>query len=614
MWVKVRTKTRGLFATYNADSSKFILKRCFEEQQPGPDGFTIDGNPIITAFVGFVFQLILKDRAPEHWLVKNNDSVLVASKFLDNFDTCKSMLDGNINVNEFKNVKGIHRYLAATIFLSDYDLNFGNFGVMDAGKKVFAKIDHDYSFKTYLDSFQAFFKRLKDNTKFNFYGRLKNKEEFSDHAEVFFNSADANNITENEVKLEQELKNKIDFLKLLKRLDNICDVVEKDQELILSYFKKQEEILATELNKYFSQKTHGYVIVNFYDTKLSYDLKTKKFTSFGRVASFGRVEGKGLSDVLLDALNKHTETIKKSSKTLNIAAEICKNKTEDCINLVDKYVKSYDEEDVQVGEASHFLNWLEVDQKISSDLTRQLKDKYCVSTANSQDSTPNSTNTFKTSTTTHPQQKQPISGATQTVVSNATPLQQPPVMNSNPQPTITTAPEQKQTINGAPQKVTGNESPLQQPPVMDSNPQPTITTFPQQKQPISGAPQKVTGSAAPFEEIPTNSEINNNSQSEEQDSHTPITTHSSKQEHFLGISTRGWIIISTCAIVGGSIGATLVATGIIPIIAAIGLIVTAVLAGAAGALTGGVIGGGMACLTKIAISKCCGEEAAAQPA
>lgn len=87
------TKSRGKFAVYNADQSKFIFKGCFNKDQPTKIGFIINDNPIITAFVGFVFQLILKGRAPDHWLVKTKDKkVLVASKFLNNFDTCKSIL------------------------------------------------------------------------------------------------------------------------------------------------------------------------------------------------------------------------------------------------------------------------------------------------------------------------------------------------------------------------------------------------------------------------------------------------------------------------------------------------------------------------------------------
>lgn len=267
------TKSRGRFAVHE-DGKKFIFKECFD------DNSTIDNNPIITAFVGFIFQLVLKGRAPDHWLVKAPNRVLIASKFLDSFNTCKSVLGDNIDINEFQDVKGIHRYLAATILLSDYDLNFGNFGVLNTdSKKVFAKIDHDYSFKTYLDSFQAFFKRLKDNTKFDFYRKLKNRDEFSDGTHIFFKTDDANNVTENEVRLEQELKSKINFSKLLKKLEDMCNIVERNQEQILSYFSKQEEILANELYGYFSRKAQqGFATVAFNQTYGLYNLQTKKFS------------------------------------------------------------------------------------------------------------------------------------------------------------------------------------------------------------------------------------------------------------------------------------------------------------------------------------------------
>lgn len=169
------TNSEGKFYVHRASGKQFILKDCFNGYEEEirynlfRDGQSIDQHPIIAAFIGYVFQLIMKGRAPDHWLIKNKKSVQIASKFLDGFDTCQTMLKNDTNIDEFANVKGINRYLASTIFLSDWDLNFGNFGVMNVnGKKVFAKIDHDLSFKTDLDSFQAFFNRLKDNIQFDF--------------------------------------------------------------------------------------------------------------------------------------------------------------------------------------------------------------------------------------------------------------------------------------------------------------------------------------------------------------------------------------------------------------------------------------------------------------
>jgi hypothetical protein len=53
-----------------------------------------------------------------------------------------------------------------------------------------------------------------------------------------------------------------------------------------------------------------------------------------------------------------------------------------------------------------------------------------------------------------------------------------------------------------------------------------------------------------------------------------------------------------------AIGATLAAMGIIPEIAAIGVIATAILSGIAGAVIGGVAG----YLVDVAISQCCGNQ------
>ncbi|MDG7055542.1 MAG: hypothetical protein LJD31_03305, partial [Wolbachia endosymbiont of Menacanthus eurysternus] len=68
-------------------------------------------------------------------------------------------------------------------------------------------------------------------------------------------------------------------------------------------------------------------------------------------------------------------------------------------------------------------------------------------------------------------------------------------------------------------------------------------------------------------------------------------------------SERRWIIIAP-ALLFGAIGATLAAMGIIPEVAAIGVIATAVLSGIAGAVIGGVAG----YLVDVAINQCCGNQ------
>ncbi|WCR59465.1 MAG: hypothetical protein PG978_000901 [Wolbachia endosymbiont of Ctenocephalides felis wCfeF] len=68
-------------------------------------------------------------------------------------------------------------------------------------------------------------------------------------------------------------------------------------------------------------------------------------------------------------------------------------------------------------------------------------------------------------------------------------------------------------------------------------------------------------------------------------------------------SRRKWAIIVP-ALLCGAIGATLAAMGIIPEVAAIGVIATAVLSGIAGAVIGGVAG----YLVDVAISQCCGNQ------
>jgi len=68
-------------------------------------------------------------------------------------------------------------------------------------------------------------------------------------------------------------------------------------------------------------------------------------------------------------------------------------------------------------------------------------------------------------------------------------------------------------------------------------------------------------------------------------------------------SRRRWTIIVP-ALLFGAIGATLAAMGIIPEIAAIGVIATAILSGTAGAAIGGVVG----CLVDVAINQCCSNQ------
>ncbi len=95
--------------------------------------------------------------------------------------------------------------------------------------------------------------------------------------------------------------------------------------------------------------------------------------------------------------------------------------------------------------------------------------------------------------------------------------------------------------------------------------------------------------------------INNNSHPK-QGVQPPIignTKHNSPQKQSSG---RSWIIISS-ALLFGAIGATLAAMGIIPEIAAIGVIATVMLSGIAGAIVGGVAG----YLVDVAINQCCGN-------
>ncbi|WP_410541963.1 hypothetical protein [Wolbachia endosymbiont (group A) of Portevinia maculata] len=77
-----------------------------------------------------------------------------------------------------------------------------------------------------------------------------------------------------------------------------------------------------------------------------------------------------------------------------------------------------------------------------------------------------------------------------------------------------------------------------------------------------------------------------------------ILIHNSPQKQSSG---RSWIIISS-ALLFGAIGATMATMGIIPEIAAIGVIATVVLSGIAGTIVGGVAG----YLVNVAINQCCG--------
>jgi hypothetical protein len=120
-------------------------------------------------------------------------------------------------------------------------------------------------------------------------------------------------------------------------------------------------------------------------------------------------------------------------------------------------------------------------------------------------------------------------------------------------------------------------------------------TSPQQTQLLNGAPQTRTSNGA-----------NNNLPPKVPSSQPPITTHNSKQEHFLGISPRGWIMIAAAAIIGALalyFLAPLILSATVGLGSKLGL-------GAAGA----ALGGGIGYLTDVAINKCCSKEAGVQPA
>ncbi|NSM56669.1 hypothetical protein HET73_04415, partial [Wolbachia endosymbiont of Atemnus politus] len=68
-------------------------------------------------------------------------------------------------------------------------------------------------------------------------------------------------------------------------------------------------------------------------------------------------------------------------------------------------------------------------------------------------------------------------------------------------------------------------------------------------------------------------------------------------------SGRRWMVIVP-ALLFSAIGATLAAMVIIPEIAAIGIVATAVLSGIAGAVIGGVVG----YLVDVVINQCCGNQ------
>ncbi|EEB56162.1 putative membrane protein [Wolbachia endosymbiont of Culex quinquefasciatus JHB] len=131
----------------------------------------------------------------------------------------------------------------------------------------------------------------------------------------------------------------------------------------------------------------------------------------------------------------------------------------------------------------------------------------------------------------------------------------------------------------------------EQPTASDTTTQPVVSIPPQQKQPVDGGPQTATSSAAPLQQTPF-SNGNNNNPYTKQNTQTLFVVdnkiHDSLQKQSSGISSREWTM--GLALLFGTVGATLVAIGIIPEITAIGIIATAVLLGIASAALGGVVG------------------------
>lgn len=129
----------------------------------------------------------------------------------------------------------------------------------------------------------------------------------------------------------------------------------------------------------------------------------------------------------------------------------------------------------------------------------------------------------------------------------------------------------------------------------------TLTT-PQQTQPTNGGSQPITGSATPLPQTPIVNGTNNNLPTKNQDSQPLIgddKKHNPQQNHFLGISPRGWIIIAAGAVVGALalyFLAPLILGATVAIDAQLGLM-------ASGAVAGGVIG----YFTDVVINKCYSE-------
>lgn len=358
----LRTSTAGVLLVHREQNQKFFAKpvsRLTRDSQAS-QYFDLSAGPMMALFVGHIFQSLMKGRAPYHYLIdgvlnKNNNyrlNVSIGSKFLDNFNTLKNIAsEDKSEFTKIQEKKGLHRYLAATIILSNYDVNITNFGLIKQGehKGKVAGIDLDASLSDCFDRFQSYFYRFKYNTQFS---SLIESEEI-DVDEIY-----------------KKLRDRVDCKKLLKRLDNACDIIENNLDSIQLHLKEQENAFLKLSTSYLEK--HGQIII-FQDKPYvvcCYN-KHEKAIKFN--------DGKTLAEKILSILEKQVEIARKSSKILNIAAEICKNKIEDCINLIDKYVKLHDEKDTQVGEASHFLSWLEVSEKIDTNLAVKLKSKYSVS-------------------------------------------------------------------------------------------------------------------------------------------------------------------------------------------------------------------------------------------
>lgn len=88
-----RTVSGGAWYEDKTHKKRFFIKPTFTWTSDNSDTvpLCLKESPIMALFLGNIFKILMKGRAPDHLLIERKDQALVASTFLDDFVTFTEM-------------------------------------------------------------------------------------------------------------------------------------------------------------------------------------------------------------------------------------------------------------------------------------------------------------------------------------------------------------------------------------------------------------------------------------------------------------------------------------------------------------------------------------------